>query len=121
MGLEVLPDWLIFTVAVSGIIGCGTMVVRWLVGTIKSAWQPSGRGSNGSGASVSPKSCPLDAGFINSQLNNCEASREQAAMRDQQMLALLQQILNELQAIRAHEHDILQGITILLERNRASR
>ena len=60
----------------------------------------------------------MDSGFVTSQLTNCENSREQAAMRDQQMLALLQQILAELQAIRTHEHDILKGITILQERNR---
>lgn len=119
MGFEGIPEWLVLLVGITGIIGGLAMLVKWLTRTVKTTWQSNGRNGNGVDHAAPARTCPMDSGFVTAQLTNCESSREQAAVRDQQMLMLLQQILGELQAIRAHEHDILQGMTTLLERTQA--
>lgn len=118
MALETLPDWFLLAIAIAGIIGGISMFVRWFTRTIKTTWESNGKAAAAPTTDGGIRACPMDSGFVTSQLTSCETSREQAAVRDQQMLTLLQQILAELQGIRSQQQEILKGITILLERNR---
>ena len=100
MGLEALPEWAILLVGIAGLLGAGAMFTQWVVRTVKTSWYSNGNGVKSTASSVQGRSCPMDSSFVTTQLTNCEASREQAAVRDQEMLSLLKQILGELQAIR---------------------
>ena len=121
MGPDVLPEWFLLAIAIAGIIGGVSMFVQWITRNVKASWQSGSRNGNGATHPSPPKSCPLDSGFVNSQLTSCEASREQSAMRDQEMLSLLRQILGVLQAIQKDNHEIQRGITLLLDRTEAAR
>ncbi len=94
------------------------MLVRWFTRTIKASWESNGKSVHAPPPSVVDRACPMDSGFVTTQLTSCETSREQAAVRDQQMLTLLQQILAELQAIRTQQQEILQDLAVLMERSR---
>jgi hypothetical protein len=113
--METLPTWLALILVAGGIIGAGAMIIRWITMTIRSSWV------NGNGNGNGRYKCPVDTNFLSSQLTGCEASREQAAARDQQMLSLLKQILEELRSQRSDWRKVQNDITILLDRQSRDR
>ena len=117
MFVDTLPSWVLWIVAVTGVIGAASMTIQFGVYQIRKHW-PNGNGRNGSKAM--PVICPVDTGQLTGQLTECHNHREAAAERDARMLSMLKQLIDEVRGLRSDWKTLHSDIIVLKDRSERS-